>query len=307
MEEEWAGLVLVAMSEANTGGRRSNMLARSSMALRSSLRFTGRLARRKGKTVSRTSTGTGRPGFAARQTGQFQTAVSENVNKSATRNSPFALLQKSPVVATGNVLVRKGKGLSVFGGWVRFFGEVRGSSVLLYPEGHSALAGHGSSHALTDMEAHVIGLFSVAGCQMTTKGRDLIKLKREGITILLKFESEMTCDRWCTALKAATGQRVARISDFEMIAAIGKGAGGKVFLARDKRTGERYGQTHSLPKIPTGLCSPSPPNETRPLPYPGCTTSALSPSVAFWSSEGGGSRTVRERKRDTTVKEGKGR
>jgi len=213
---------------------------RSGMILRQSLRLTGRLSRRKGKTGVRVAPAGTRPGFnAGRQTNQFQRSFVENVNKSATRNSPFALMQKSPVAASGLVSVRKGKGITMFGGWDRYFAELRGSNVLLYPESHAAIAGNGSTHALTDMEAHLVGLFSAAGCVLSRKGKDLVKLKRDGISVMLKFESEASAGRWAAALRLATGQRVARISDFEMIAAIGKGAGGKVFLARDKRTGER--------------------------------------------------------------------
>jgi serine/threonine protein kinase len=110
------------------------------------------------------------------------------------------------------------------------------------PAMFSAGATMSSLASTTADEATILAMFSVQGATVTRAPRGLtIRIRVSGSkhNIWLKFGSELVAAKWEHALRHAASARVACLSDFEFLSAIGKGASGKVFLVRDRRTGEK--------------------------------------------------------------------
>lgn len=137
-----------------------------------------------------------------------------------------------------------GRGGGVFGGgkvWIEMRGRV---VVVVERKGVDADGGWDGFDGDYVLEEEIVGVFSmeggVVGRSRGGRGLTLVvrRRKEEGV-VVLKFGNGRDCDRWEKALVRAAGERVVGLSSFEFIAPIGKGASGKVFLVKDRVTGER--------------------------------------------------------------------
>lgn len=148
---------------------------------------------------------------------------------------PARLLKALPSLVSGIVRFKKG-GIKALGAtFETHFAELRGATILLFDAEYSDWAGAATNPP-------VQGLFNVLGCEITKKapGDHLVLRKpRDITTIHMDFQGDTSaCKEWERYLTAAAKQHRVTLSDFEILKAIGKGASGKVFLVRDKRTGE---------------------------------------------------------------------
>ncbi|GAB0495155.1 hypothetical protein MMPV_006453 [Pyropia vietnamensis] len=142
---------------------------------------------------------------------------------------PLALLKKTVPLASTCVELRHGR---LFKGWYSFSLEVRGETVLLYdsPEGVWA-----ETHSYSSL----VAMFSLIGTTIQPHVGQCIRVCKEGESsvIDLRFSSDEVAAQWETLLRRVADTRKVGIRDFDVIAAIGKGASGRVFLVRDVLTG----------------------------------------------------------------------
>lgn len=155
---------------------------------------------------------------------------------------PLALIQKMPVLAEGwlYIAVHAAPGLAQgqITKWifrrnvVKRFAQVRGNVVLLY----------------MNRSDPVREIFSPVGCAVSSadtvvnrKGavEHNVNIAKNGFTIQLRLKSEADADIWAACLREISLERQPRLSDFQIIAPIGEGASGKVFLVRDSKTGRK--------------------------------------------------------------------
>lgn len=95
----------------------------------------------------------------------------------------------------------------------------------------------------TAMDAVILAIFSVQGTSISRQPRGCtIRIRKHGSNqnVWLKFASEHAAEEWEQALVHAASERVATVSDFEFLSPIGKGASGKVFLVRDRKTSKKF-------------------------------------------------------------------
>jgi serine/threonine protein kinase len=90
-----------------------------------------------------------------------------------------------------------------------------------------------------DITNNVHSMFNVSGCELTQAGHKSFKLVRDGEAVTIKIELQSEFDSWRKELATLVRAKSARLSDFEVIAPIGKGAAGRVFLVRHKATGRK--------------------------------------------------------------------
>lgn len=91
-------------------------------------------------------------------------------------------------------------------------------------------------------------LFSPVGCAVSSadtvvnrKGavEHNVNISKNGYSLQLRFPSELEAERWADALRIISLTRQPRLRDFQVIAPIGEGASGKVFLVRDLKTNQK--------------------------------------------------------------------
>jgi len=142
---------------------------------------------------------------------------------------PLALLKKTAPLASTRVELRHGR---IFKGWYGFVMEVRGETVLLYdsPEGL-----WNENHTYSSL----VAMFCLIGTTVQPHLGPCIRVCKEGDSsvIDLRFPSDEVAARWETVLRRVADTRKVGIRDFDVIAAIGQGASGRVFLVRDVLTG----------------------------------------------------------------------
>lgn len=155
---------------------------------------------------------------------------------------PLALIKKMPVRAEGwlYIAVHAAPGLAQgpITKWmfrrnvVKRFAQVRGNVVLLY---------------MTRSDP-VREVFSPVGCAVSSADTVVnrrgavehnVNIAKNGYTIQLRLKSEADADLWAAVLRDISLVRQPRLSDFQVIAPIGEGASGKVFLVRDGKTGRK--------------------------------------------------------------------
>lgn len=155
---------------------------------------------------------------------------------------PLALVSKLPVVADGYVYVatHAAPGMSPLplARWmfrrniVKRFAEVRGNVVLLF----------------ADRGGEVKEIFSPIGCAVSSADTVVnrrggvehnVNIAKNGYTIQLRLKNENEAEDWASVLRDISSTRQPRLSDFQIIAPIGEGASGKVFLVRDTKTGRK--------------------------------------------------------------------
>lgn len=207
----------------------------------------------------------GSAGFGAGSAGAASVDVAKASANYRPGFDPLALLRRLPPTIAGLASVRAGRGGIV--GWVgaatatdTFWIELRGSVVVLCdPHGTAAAFAATSGNDVSEQEqqaamqdlagttnpddAVFISVFSVHATSVVRTPRGTsIRIRRKGSNqnVWLRFQSELAAAKWEQALVHAATERVACVSDFEFLAPIGKGASGKVFLVRDRKTGNKY-------------------------------------------------------------------
>jgi len=98
-----------------------------------------------------------------------------------------------------------------------------------------------SSAGLKDSDRCLVGIFSVMGCVIKRKKGAILKLRKGSNygPLALRFSSEAECNDWERELRALADTPFLSLSDFDAIAAIGKGASAKVFLVTERSNGSR--------------------------------------------------------------------
>lgn len=155
---------------------------------------------------------------------------------------PLALVGKMPVLVEGWLYVAVHAAPGIANGnitkWifrrnvVKRYAQLRGNVVLLYQSKHEP----------------VKEIFSPVGCAVSSADTVVnrrgavehnVNIAKNGYTIQLRLKSEADADLWATVLRDISLVRQPRLSDFHVIAPIGEGASGKVFLVRDQKTGRK--------------------------------------------------------------------
>jgi len=163
---------------------------------------------------------------------------------------PLALLRRLPPSVASAVEVRVSGSRWLPHAWTPHWAELRGRLVVLLD---ADAAGWGDAPTATGASAAVGGsgdaavraLFSTHRLFVSRRGRGgtTLRLRRAAgaaaTSVWLRFADETAAGAWEKALVLAAASRVVGVSDFVFVAPIGKGASGKVFLVRDRVTGER--------------------------------------------------------------------
>lgn len=144
---------------------------------------------------------------------------------------PLALLRNTPPTDSVEVQLRHGR---MFRGWDCFIMELRAETILLY---ETSVGEWQESENYTSL----VGLFSLMGTRVVRKDGLTVRVRKDGesATIDLRFSTDQVANAWEELLALTAGVRVVGVSDFNVIAAIGKGASGSVFLVRDMKTGSK--------------------------------------------------------------------
>jgi len=147
---------------------------------------------------------------------------------------PLALVRRTPASLRSILHIKAGIGVLNLG-WDRYWGELRGNLVALF----DAEAQHWTG---SDSEPSMNYIFSVLGCIVARKKGNIIKIRRTDspVPVFVRFATEAECERWFLVLAKLSAQRTVTIADFEFVAPVGKGASGKVFLVKDRKTGSKY-------------------------------------------------------------------
>ena len=156
----------------------------------------------------------------------------------------LALVRQLPLAAQGYMLVRRETGRVsslIRPKWISYWGEFRGGMLLFFDPDAEPGAHTGPSPG----DNRTVQLvYSATRCILDLKNTlsySQIKLRRDdGATLLMRFNEPHEAQNWIAVLQThSIPYNSVRLSDFESIAAIGKGASGKVFLVKDNRTEAR--------------------------------------------------------------------
>lgn len=150
----------------------------------------------------------------------------------------LALVRELPCHCAGWVLVKRDlpKFSALFRSqWIPFWGELRGGMLLFCDP---------NSDYVHENKRQIKLVFTATNCIIdlkNTSSYSQIKLRRpDGQCLVLRVSTPNEAQHWCVSLQTHTFQYTTiRLSDFDWITAIGKGASGKVFLVRDNRTNAR--------------------------------------------------------------------
>lgn len=155
---------------------------------------------------------------------------------------PLALIRNMPVLAEGwlYLAVHAAPGIAQgpIAKWmfrrnvIKRFAQLRGNVVLLYMNRNDP----------------VREVFSPVGCAVSSADTVVnrrgsvehnVNIAKNGFTIQLRLKSEADADLWAAVLRDVSMVRQPRLADFQLIAPIGEGASGKVFLVRDTKTSRK--------------------------------------------------------------------
>eukprot|EP00183_Erythrolobus_madagascarensis_P001814 CAMPEP_0185850844 /NCGR_PEP_ID=MMETSP1354-20130828/4821_1 /TAXON_ID=708628 /ORGANISM="Erythrolobus madagascarensis, Strain CCMP3276" /LENGTH=624 /DNA_ID=CAMNT_0028551569 /DNA_START=231 /DNA_END=2105 /DNA_ORIENTATION=+ len=194
--------------------------------------------------------------------------------KTKSKEDALSLVRRLPLALASDMALRKRSKLPLQRPFKPVWVELRGSTLLFYtlPEGSTASTprGKGSkvsgfrtprgtkhNSLLTDeafskgrVKASDITLVSLKEKEIQIKSQDkknVLVLKNvtddpssgTKITFEMKARDHDVLGTWLTALTSSQSARTVGLTDFEIIASLGKGASGKVFLVKDKLTGEQ--------------------------------------------------------------------
>mmetsp|Transcript_10047 Transcript_10047/g.26836 ORF Transcript_10047/g.26836 Transcript_10047/m.26836 type:complete len:618 (+) Transcript_10047:93-1946(+) len=195
--------------------------------------------------------------------------------KPKSKDDALSLVRRLPLALASEMAMRKRTKLPLQRPFKPVWLELRGSTLLFYvlPDGASPSTPRGNdskvngfltprgtkrSSLLTDdafssgrVKASDITMISLKEKEIQIKSQDkknIIVLKNvtddsnPAASTITSYElkardhNEMT--KWLAALTSSQSTRTVGLTDFEILASLGKGASGKVFLVRDKLTGE---------------------------------------------------------------------
>ncbi|GAB0496574.1 hypothetical protein MMPV_007887 [Pyropia vietnamensis] len=165
---------------------------------------------------------------------------------------PLWLLHRLPASVASAVEVRVSGSRWLMHTWTPHWAELRGRLVVLLdppgwegPEVANGGGGLGAGGGAGGWDPDVRSVFSTHRLFVSRHGRGgtTLRLRRAAgaasASVWLRFLDDATAGAWEKALVQAAASRVVGVSDFVFVAPIGKGASGKVFLVRDRVTGER--------------------------------------------------------------------
>lgn len=151
----------------------------------------------------------------------------------------LALVRALPPVREGFVNVKAASKFGLFARFERYWVELRGAILVLFHDDTSipVVGDEGLSR-------HIAGVVCVLRCtisQTRLNKTPTVRIRKPGRAgvVYLRLGTDSEAELWELALKRAVGQRVVGVSDFEFLSPIGRGASGKVFLVRDRETGEK--------------------------------------------------------------------
>eukprot|EP00183_Erythrolobus_madagascarensis_P001707 CAMPEP_0185847678 /NCGR_PEP_ID=MMETSP1354-20130828/2859_1 /TAXON_ID=708628 /ORGANISM="Erythrolobus madagascarensis, Strain CCMP3276" /LENGTH=528 /DNA_ID=CAMNT_0028547999 /DNA_START=104 /DNA_END=1690 /DNA_ORIENTATION=+ len=144
----------------------------------------------------------------------------------------LALIERSPILLEARLSVKRTPSSKRFPGTTLFseslWVELRGDVLL----------GYRSEKRRRD---EVVFVEQVLHASVSLAAKDKTKLTIQltppAPFIELRFNKPDVADLWKNMLECVSNQPVARLSDFEMVAPLGKGGAGRVFLVRRKKTG----------------------------------------------------------------------
>lgn len=148
---------------------------------------------------------------------------------------PLVLLRSSKPTLADRVQIQKAN-KKMFVKWEEYWAEQRGDFVLLFAEKPAE-----RDWKRVDLTNTVRSMFSVSGCSisMERKREKILRISKDGEAITMRFPSIEDTVSWGKQLTETGAIPQARLSDFDIIAPIGKGAAGRVFLVRHKQTGKK--------------------------------------------------------------------
>lgn len=123
----------------------------------------------------------------------------------------------------------------------RCWAELRGNTLLLHVVGEQSSRANPEQLAKRTAAENIM-LVTLKEARVTTDTKwNKIKIKRSNgdRPIEIKLKDGVETKIWHTALVRAATQRTVSLHDFELMAQVGKGASGRVFLVRDRMNGER--------------------------------------------------------------------
>ncbi len=121
----------------------------------------------------------------------------------------------------------------------RCWAELRGNTLLLHVVGEQSSRANAEQLAKRTAPENII-LVTLKEARMKSEPKkNRIRIKRVSeLAIELKLKDSVETRRWHTALVRAAMQRAVGLSDFEILSQVGKGASGRVYLVRDRQSGE---------------------------------------------------------------------
>lgn len=123
----------------------------------------------------------------------------------------------------------------------RCWAELRGNTLLLHVVGEQSSRANPEQLAKRTAAENIM-MISLKEAQMRSETKkNKIKIKRPGSepAIELKLKDSVETKKWHAVLVRSATQRTVSLNDFELLAQVGKGASGRVFLVRDRLNGER--------------------------------------------------------------------
>lgn len=163
-------------------------------------------------------------------------------NPAALHFHPLALISKMPVRMEGVVFTALHHGPGAPRSFSKFFTR-RGVFQKFHAEARGNLV------LLCDVKGGPVReIFSPVGCAVSSADTVVnrrghvehnVNISKNGYALQLRFPSELDAERWSDVLRMVAFTRQPRLRDFQVVAPIGEGASGKVFLVRDLKTGQK--------------------------------------------------------------------
>lgn len=134
--------------------------------------------------------------------------------------------------------------LRVMRRWQRFWAEVRGSAILLYPlpEGVSNVDAGEAERVVRETPMQHVVLCPLREARLRVKASNFTMLVskpggRGGVQV--RFDGEDSYTEWSELVGNGMAKREVRLADFEIVRYVGKGASGRVYLVKNKETKEQ--------------------------------------------------------------------
>lgn len=123
----------------------------------------------------------------------------------------------------------------------RCWAELRGNTLLLHVVGEQSSRANPEQLAKRTAAENIM-MISLKDARLRTETKkNKIKIKRTNgePAIELKLKDAVETNKWDSSLEQSATQRAVSLHDFELVAQVGKGASGRVFLVRNRFNGER--------------------------------------------------------------------